>query len=128
FTRHSLVHLDRISIGGVDDCQLQFVEESTVSAATAAPTGQSHTSVGSDQARVASANDELQKLIRFVEVNQAFKFSLSPDDVLCLIVDAAIEMTKAERGFLMLKNEEGYLELKVARDRSRNWMVGYGFG
>ena len=51
-----------------------------------------------------SANEELQKLARFIEVNQAFKFSLTPDDVLCLIVDAAIEITQAERGFLMLRN------------------------
>jgi hypothetical protein len=124
-TRRSLVHLDRISIGGVDDCQLQFIEE-TAAAATAS-TNQSQVSSGSEQARAASANDELQKLIRFVEVNQAFKFSLSPDDVLCLIVDAAIEITKAERGFLMLKNEKGELEFKVARDSARNWLHGKDF-
>jgi len=40
--------------------------------------------------RLISANDELQKLSRYVEVNQAFKFSMTPDDVLCLIVDAAM--------------------------------------
>src|SRR6267154_246081 len=124
-TRRSLVHLDRISIGGVDDCQLQFIEETA--AAAAAQTNQSQASSGSEQARAASANDELQKLIRFVEVNQAFKFSLSPDDVLCLIVDAAIEITKAERGFLMLKDEKGELEFKVARDSARNWLHGKDF-
>jgi GAF domain-containing protein len=78
-------------------------------------------------ARAASANEELQKLARYVEVNQAFKFSLTPDDVLTLIVDAAIEMTQAERGFLMLRNEHGDLEFKVARDNNRNWLVGNDF-
>ena len=125
-TKRALVHLDRISIGGVDDCQIQFIEEAAAAAA-AATTGQGQSSAGSDQARVASANDELQKLIRFVEVNQAFKFSLSPDDVLCLIVDAAIEITKAERGFLMLKSDQGELEFKVARDSARNWLQGQDF-
>ncbi|MBK7601284.1 MAG: hypothetical protein IPJ07_23240 [Acidobacteria bacterium] len=39
--------------------------------------------------------------------NQAFKFSLTPDDVLYLIVDAAIEISNAERGFLMLAIKAG---------------------
>src|SRR5581483_9937182 len=125
--RRVLVHLDRIGIGGVDDCQLQFVEEAAMAAAASAATVPNPSSQSSDQAKAASANEELQKLIRFVEVNQAFKFSLSPDDVLCLIVDAAIEITKAERGFLMLKNDKGELEFKVARDNQRNWLQGTEF-
>src|SRR5205807_5388536 len=74
-----------------------------------------------------SASDELQKLARFLEVNQAFRSSLTPEDVLRVIVDAAIEMTAAERGFLMLKNDAGELEFKVARDRSRNTLPGDTF-
>jgi len=124
--RCALQHLDRLGIGGEDDCQLQFIDETV---ATASAIFDSNSGLNLTQAgRLrASANEELQKLARFVEVNQAFKFSLTPDDVLCLIVDAAIEITNAERGFLMLKNEAGNLEFKVARDRDRNWLVGQEF-
>ena len=80
-----------------------------------------------DSSRRASANEELQRLARYVEVNQAFSFSLTPDDVLCLIVDAAIEMANAERGCLMLKNEAGQLEFKIARDCKGNLLSGSDF-
>lgn len=128
-TRIALQHLDHIRIGSDDDQQLQFIDE-TVAHASAIFDSDSRLNLTeslSERMRVASAKDELQKLARFVEVNQAFKFSLTPDDVLCLIVDAAIEITQAERGFLMLRNEAGDLEFKVARDKNRNWLVGNDF-
>lgn len=124
--RCALQHLDQISIGGEDESQIQFIDDTIATASAIFNQSQLNIS-NSSSSRSSSANEELQKLARFVEVNQAFKFSLTPDDVLCLIVDAAIEMTKAERGFLMLKNEAGNLEFKVARDRNRNWLVGNEF-
>ncbi len=127
--RCALQHLDRIRIGGDDDQQIIFLDD-TVERASAIFDSSPQltlTRQSEDRARAASANEELQKLSRFIEVNQAFKFSLTPDDVLCLIVDAAIEITQAERGFLMLRNENGDLEFKVARDRDRNWLVGNDF-
>jgi sigma-B regulation protein RsbU (phosphoserine phosphatase) len=124
--RCPLQHLDRIQIGGEEDLVIQFVDERMETASAIFDASQSQLSE-TMRARAVSANEELQKLARFVEVNQAFKFSLTPDDVLCLIVDAAIEMTKAERGFLMLKNEAGDLEFKVARDHGRNWLLGNDF-
>ncbi|MFN0086839.1 MAG: SpoIIE family protein phosphatase [Blastocatellia bacterium] len=128
--RCALQHLDRLRIGGEDDQQIYFLDES-VERASAIFDSSPHLTLSpvvQDQNRIASANEELQKLSRFIEVNQAFKFSLTPDDVLCLIVDAAIEITGAERGFLMLRNHQtGDLEFKVARDRNRNWVVGNEF-
>lgn len=128
-SRCALQHRDDLRIGGEDDQQIVFLDE-TVERASAI--FESHpqltlSSPSADRSRATSANEELQKLSRYIEVNQAFKFSLTPDDVLCLIVDAAIEMTQAERGFLMLRNEAGNLEFKVARDRERNWLVGHEF-
>jgi sigma-B regulation protein RsbU (phosphoserine phosphatase) len=123
-TRCELHHLDRIGVGGHDDCQIQFFEES---APMIFESSQSLNLSQLDPASGASANKELQRLARYVEVNQAFKFSLTPDDVLCLIVDAAIEMANAERGCLMLKNEAGQLEFKVARDSKRNLLSGADF-
>lgn len=123
-TRCELHHLDKIGVGGHDDCQIQFFEES---APMIFESSQSLNLSQLDPASGASANKELQRLARYLEVNQAFKFSLTPDDVLCLIVDAAIEMANAERGCLMLKNEAGQLEFKVARDSKRNLLSGADF-
>ena len=122
----ALQHLDQIRIGGEDESRIEFIDETVTEREPIFEDSQLHLSQ-SFNLRSTSANEELRKLARFVEVNQAFKFSLTPDDVLCLIVDAAIEMTKAERGFLMLKNEAGDLEFKVARDKQRNWLVGNEF-
>lgn len=128
--RCALQHQDRLRIGGDDEQQIIFLDDTIESASaifnstpnlTLSPRSKDPVSI------ITSANEELQKLSRFVEVNQAFKFSMTPDDVLCLIVDAAIEITQAERGFLMLRNAEGNLEFKVARDRSRNWIQGNEF-
>ncbi|MBO0719184.1 MAG: SpoIIE family protein phosphatase [Blastocatellia bacterium] len=127
--RIALQHQDRIRIGGDDDQKIYFLDYSIENASAIFDSSPQLTLSPSteERSRAASANEELQKLARFIEVNQAFKFSLTPDDVLCLIVDAAIEITQAGRGFLMLRNQNGDLEFKVARDRARNWLVGNDF-
>jgi phosphoserine phosphatase RsbU/P len=126
--RIALQHQDHIRIGGDEDQFLIFLDQTVEQAAIIFDTGTHQIRLPSyDRAPEASANEELQKLSRYLEVNQAFKFSMSPDDVLCLIVDAAIEMAQAERGFLMLLNDTGDLEFKVARDKNRNWLLGNDF-
>ena len=125
--RCSLQHLDRLRIGGDEDQQITFLDDSIERASAIFDSAPRLTLTPQPPERVTSANEELQKLARFIEVNQAFKFSLTPDDVLCLIVDAAIEITQAERGFLMLRNETGDLEFKVARDHNRSWLEGADF-
>src|SRR5262245_38828760 len=124
--RCALQHLDVIRIGGDEEQQLTFLDD-TIERASAIFDSSPRLALTQQADRVTSANEELKKLARFIEVNQAFKFSLTPDDVLCLIVDAAIEITQAERGFLMLRNEAGDLEFKVARDDNRRWLQGSDF-
>src|SRR5262245_16490970 len=124
--RCALQHLDVIRIGGDEEQQITFLDD-TVERASAIFDSFPRLALTQQIERVTSANEELKKLARFIEVNQAFKFSLTPDDVLCLIVDAAIEITQAERGFLMLRNEAGDLEFKVARDDNRRWLQGSDF-
>ncbi|HEU0173080.1 MAG TPA: SpoIIE family protein phosphatase [Blastocatellia bacterium] len=124
--RCALQHLDLIRIGGDEDQQITFLDD-TIERASAIFDSSPRLTLTQQADRVTSANEELQKLARFIEVNQAFKFSLTPDDVLCLIVDAAIEITQAERGFLMLRNAAGDLEFKVARDDNRRWLEGADF-
>ncbi len=124
--RCALQHLDRIRIGGDEEQQITFLDD-TVERASAIFDSSPRLALTEQADRVTSANEELQKLARFIEVNQAFKFSLTPDDVLCLIVDAAIEITQADRGFLMLRNAAGDLEFKVARDKNRRRLEGADF-
>jgi phosphoserine phosphatase RsbU/P len=123
-TRSELHHEDQIGVGGNKDWQIEFREE-----AVPVIFERSHSLNLSqlDSTAGASAKDELRRLARYVEVHQAFRFSLTPDDVLVLIVDAAIEIASAERGCLMLKNEAGLLEFKVARDRKRKLLSGADF-
>src|SRR5262249_61385698 len=49
------------------------------------------------------------------------------DEVLTLVMDAAIEVTGAERGFVMLANERGALELRLARMQGRVSLSGARF-
>ncbi len=62
------------------------------------------------------APSNLGKLRALVEVARALQTSLSTDDVLTAVVDAALAVTGAERGFLMLR-KDGDLDITVARDR-----------
>jgi predicted component of type VI protein secretion system len=58
----------------------------------------------------------LAKLRALVEVARALQNSLSTDDVLSAVVDAALAITGFERGFLLL-NEEENLHVQLARSR-----------
>ena len=60
----------------------------------------------------------LGRLSAVLEVARALQASLAVDEVLAAAVDAALVVTGAERGFLMLTDESGELDVKVARDLS----------
>ena len=59
----------------------------------------------------------LGQLSAVLDVALALQSSLAVDDVLAAAVDAALVVTHAERGFLMLTDEQGELKIRVARDR-----------
>lgn len=46
------------------------------------------------------------------------------DDVLVLVLDSALEISGADRGFIMLANEQQQLELTLARARERRTLSG----
>ena len=58
----------------------------------------------------------LTRLSAVLDVARTLESSGNVEDVLAAAVDAALAITKAERGFLMLKNADGELEIRVARD------------
>ena len=61
--------------------------------------------------------NNLARLRALVEVARALQTSLSIEDVLTAVVDAALTVTGAERGFLLMRNGEE-LAVGIARDRS----------
>jgi phosphoserine phosphatase RsbU/P len=63
-----------------------------------------------------SPASNLSKLRSLVEVARALQSSLSSEDVLAAVVEAALAVTGAERGFLLLKSGDE-LDVKVSRDR-----------
>ncbi|HEX5228642.1 MAG TPA: SpoIIE family protein phosphatase [Bryobacteraceae bacterium] len=105
--RQSLKDGDRIDFGFPDSYRLAFTLKEDelnrfLGQMAAAPSGP-------------GANN-LSKLRSLVEVARALQSSLSTHDVLAAVVDAALSVTGAERGFLLLGKED-QLEVTVARDR-----------
>ncbi len=70
----------------------------------------------SASSQASGAAGSFARLRSLVEVARALQTSLSGDEVLSAVVDAALALTGAERGFLLLRSEEA-LEVKVGRDR-----------
>jgi adenylate cyclase len=63
---------------------------------------------------------EHEQLSALYEVTQIINSTLDPEEVLKRVMDTIIELTGAERGFLMLIDDEtGELEFKVAREMDR---------
>jgi serine phosphatase RsbU (regulator of sigma subunit) len=108
--RHRLATSDRIEFGTPDSYQLIF-----------APDGSELKKLmeqmsPSDKAPVAGAGGNLAKLRAILDLARTLQSSFSTEDVLSSVVDTALAITGAERGFLMLRGS-GHLETKVARHR-----------
>jgi len=54
-------------------------------------------------------------LLALIETGQAINSSLNPNEVLRVVMDTMIRLLKAERGFLMLKDRNGSLTMRIAR-------------
>ena len=72
---------------------------------------------GQEQVARAGVGGNLAKLRAVLEVARTLQTSFSTDDVLNSVVDAALTITGAERGFLLLRRADD-LEMKVARDQA----------
>jgi len=67
--------------------------------------------------QVTAVEEERSKLLALAGVTQAVNSSLELDQVLRLVMDTIIQLTEAERGFLMLRDAEGEMVMRIAR----NW-------
>ncbi len=64
-----------------------------------------------------AVEEERSKLFALAEVTQAVNSSLDVDEVLRKVMDTIVELTEAERGFLMLRDAQGEMVTRIAR----NW-------
>ena len=69
-----------------------------------------------ESAGPASALDP-QVLARLLDVTRRINSETDPDAILGTIVDSLVSIAHADRGFLMLRGEDGQLRFTVARDR-----------
>jgi phosphoserine phosphatase RsbU/P len=73
-----------------------------------------------------SAAGEFRQMALLLEGLRALGSGRVLDEVLALVLDSAIEVTGAERGFIMLANR-GQLEFKLARSRGKITLPGRTF-
>jgi serine phosphatase RsbU (regulator of sigma subunit)/pSer/pThr/pTyr-binding forkhead associated (FHA) protein len=109
-TVRPLTHGDRISLGR-SGTEIVFLTE------------EQHSSQGSSGLAVV----DLRQLAVLFEGLRALGSGHVLDEVLALVMDSAIELTGAERGFIMLANDQGTLEFRLARGRGRVTLPGSKF-
>lgn len=106
-----LANGDRIRLGRSAGAEITFLST---------PTGQTTD-------RSVAAVGELRQLATLLEGLRALSSARVLDDVLTLVMDSAIEVSRAERGFIMLADDAGVLEFTMGRSRNRKMLPGSGF-
>src|SRR5271165_4471831 len=109
-TERKLVHLDRIRFGETSP-ELHFIAQSS----------------GAVERVTDLAVGDLRQVSSLLEGLRAMGSSRVLDDILALVLDSAIDVGGAERGFIMLANAEGRLEFKLGRGRGRQTLSGTVF-
>ena len=67
--------------------------------------------------QVSAVEEERSQMLALAGTTQAVNSSLELDEVLQLVMDTIVRLTEAERGFLMLRDGQGELVTRIAR----NW-------
>jgi serine phosphatase RsbU (regulator of sigma subunit) len=115
-TEHKLTHGDRVQFGRASGADVVFLTGD----------GPAHT----DRSHASAVND-LRQLAALLEGLRALGSGRVLDEVLALVLDAAIDVAGAERGFIMLAPKAGAkgteLEMKLARSKGRVTLPGTGF-
>jgi nitrate/nitrite-specific signal transduction histidine kinase len=66
--------------------------------------------------KVESFEAEHRNLVALANVGQVVNSSLELDEVLRIVMDNIVRLTRAERGFLMLRDENGQMVMRMARN------------
>src|SRR5688572_2534108 len=111
-TERALVHGDRIRLGRTGGAEMVFLLADSQPPVDRATT----TAVG-----------DLRQIAALLEGLRALGSGRVLDDVLALVMDSAIDVSGAERGFIMLAGEGDDLEFKMARGRGHSILSGVSF-
>jgi serine phosphatase RsbU (regulator of sigma subunit)/pSer/pThr/pTyr-binding forkhead associated (FHA) protein len=113
-TERPLAHGDRIRLGRSGGAEMVFLVTDSVPQA--------------EKASTTTAIGDLRQIAALLEGLRALGSGRVLDDVLSLVLDSAIDVSGAERGFIMLSNPAGgELEFKMARNRGRTTLPGGSF-
>jgi phosphoserine phosphatase RsbU/P len=111
-TERVLAHGDQLRLGQAGDTDIVFY-------------------VGDDapsvEDSVVSATTELRQMAALLEGLRALGSGRVLDEVLAMVLDSAIEVTGADRAFIMLANRDKTLEFKLARARGKVTLPGKTF-
>jgi serine phosphatase RsbU (regulator of sigma subunit) len=113
-TERRLAHGDKIQVGRLGGAELVFLLHDQ---------GTDTGSRGGSSGIVGG----FRQIATLLDALRALGGSRVLDEVLTLVMDAAIDVTGAERGFVMLANARGELELKLARMQGRMSLSGTRF-
>jgi serine phosphatase RsbU (regulator of sigma subunit)/pSer/pThr/pTyr-binding forkhead associated (FHA) protein len=105
-----LMHLDRLRFGG-NGVELLYIEQGS----------------GAVERVTELAVGDLRQVSLLLEGLRAMGSSRVLNDILALVLDSAIDVGGAERGFIMLANAQGKLEFKLGRGRGRHTLAGTAF-
>ncbi len=107
---HVLRHKDRIRLGEGADCDIVFA-------------------VADDDTEIHSASSpgEFRQMAMLLDGLRALGSGRVLDDVLTMVIDSAIEVTGAQRGFIMMAGADGVLAFKMGRARGRVTLPGRTF-
>ena len=112
-TEQPLTHGDRIRLGRSGGAEMVFLMRDT--------------DVVEEKSPTTTAIGDLRQIGALLEGLRALGSGRVLDDVLSLVLDSAIDVGGAERGFIMLANPEAELEFKMARARGRITLSGGSF-
>ncbi len=103
-TEQTLLHGDHVRLGRSGEAELILLLDDTQPGDLRADGG---------------AGGGLRQIATLLDGLRALGTAKLLDDVLALVLDAAIDLARADRGFVMLAGESGALDLKLARARGR---------
>jgi serine phosphatase RsbU (regulator of sigma subunit) len=107
-SRHTLQNSDRIDFGAKDSYTLTFALDGVELKRLFEQVG------AAEKSAPPGVGGNLAKLRAILDLARTLQSSFSIDEVLISVVDTALAITGAERGFLLLRGDNG-LETKVAR-------------
>ena len=111
-SERALVHGDRVRLGRSGGAEMVFLVADSEQVVERSTT----TAIG-----------DLRQIAALLEGLRALGSGRVLDDVLTLVLDSAIDVSGAERGFIMLATPTGELEFKMARSRGHATLPGASF-